>query len=91
MLTLVPVTKPVYLELREAGMRSQTPRFFKFFPAAEAVFSPRNIHDVAKRLLATQVAERFRAAMPIITREMPVIRRFTPTRVPMAQTELEGQ
>jgi hypothetical protein len=35
--------------------------------------------------------ERLRAARPSITREMPVMRRFTPTRVPMAHVELDGQ
>jgi len=34
---------------------------------------------------------RFRAARPNINREIPVMIRFTPTSVPMAHTELDGQ
>ena len=32
-----------------------------------------------------------RAAVPSMSREIPVIIKFTPTNVPMAHTELDGQ
>ena len=43
------------------------------------------LHYPAARLTS------FRAASPNMSRVIPVINRFTPTRIPMAQIELEGQ
>src|ERR1700722_7047884 len=46
---------------------------------------------IQARSLWRYAFDSFRAARPSISRENPVIRRFTPTNVPMAQVELDGQ
>ena len=42
-------------------------------------------------LAASAPLASLRAAVPSMSREIPVIIRFTPTSVPMAHTELDGQ
>ena len=83
-------TRLVSVAASDCGTLRPTPRA-KRRGHGQPRIPPRSTGACARPSLDRYALTSFRAVRPSISREIPVINRFTPTSVPMAHTVLDGQ